>query len=118
MAAEIKLGRPKKTIEDLDDLHENWSEEIVELYSEGGSDVEVKALLYFWMGSFSNDLWYRWIEEESRFSETIKIGKVLSEAWWTGKGRTELENKELSYTGWYMNMKNKFGWADKQEIKS
>lgn len=104
--------RPK---EDLTSLPENWYNSILNLYKEGASDVEVKALIYEWRGSFSNDLWDRWIKEEAQFSETIKTGKIISEAWWSKNGRTNLENKDFSFTGWYMNMKNRFGWADRTD---
>ena len=110
-----KGGRPLKTIASLPD---NWYIDILELYSEGASDIEIKALLYQWTGSFSNDLWDRWMKEEPQFSETIKQGKVLSETWWSKSGRKNLQNKDFNYTGWYMNMKNRFGWTDKQETKS
>ena len=109
-----EVGRPK---EDLSSLPDEWYNDVLSLYKEGASDIEIKALIYEWKGSFSNDLWQRWIDEEVQFSETIKMGKVLSEAWWSKKGRIELDNKEFSYTGWYMNMKNRFGWKDKQEIE-
>jgi hypothetical protein len=105
----MSAGRPKATF----DLPENWYNDLLDLYSEGASDVEVKALIYQWRGSFSNDLWDRWMEEEVQFSETIKIGKLLSEAWWNKAGRKNLSNKDFSYTGWYMNMKNRFGWMDR-----
>ena len=108
----MNKGRPKDT---LDCLPDNWYKEILNLYKEGASDVEVKALIYQWKGSFSNDLWDRWIKEEPQFSETIKAGKFLSQAWWVKKGRKNLENKEFSFTGWYMNMKNRFKWTDRQE---
>ena len=105
-------GRPKAIF----DLPENWYNEVLSLYKEGASDVEIKALIYQWRGSFSNDLWERWLKEEEQFSETIKMGKLISEAWWSKSGRKNLENRDFSYTGWYMNMKNRFGWTDKQAV--
>lgn len=107
-----KVGRPK---EDLSSLPENWHEEVLELYSEGAADVEIKALIYQWRNNFSNNLWDRWMEEEQEFWETIKKGRMLSESWWNKSGRKNLKEKDFSYTGWYMNMKNRFGWRDKQE---
>ena len=106
------MGRPKASISELP---EGWDKQVLNLYSEGASDVEVKALIYGWRDSFSNDLWERWMREEHIFSETIKKGRTLSEAWWQRSGRINLKDKEFNYTGWYMNMKNRFGWADKQQ---
>jgi hypothetical protein len=108
----MKAGAPKKSL----DLPDGWYNEVLSMYKEGASDVEVKAYIYECRGSFSNDLWNRWILEEEEFSETIKIGKILSEAWWSKTGRKNLDNKDFSFTGWYMNMKNRFGWADNQNI--
>jgi len=107
-----KVGRPKESLESLPD---NWHEEVLELYSEGAADVEIKALIYEWRGTFSCDLWNRWMKEDEEFSITIKKGRMLSESWWNKSGRKNLKSKEFSYTGWYMNMKNRFGWRDKQE---
>jgi hypothetical protein len=114
MSEKKKVGRPKRMVSSLWD---GWQDDILILYSQGASDVEVKALIWNKTGSFSNDLWDRWIKENKEFSETIKNGKLLAQAWWSNKGRTNLGNKEFSFTGWYMNMKNRYGWADKQETK-
>ena len=110
-----KKGRPK--VEVSSSLWDGWYKDVLELYLNGASDVEVKALIYEKKGTFSNDLWERWLKEEVQFSETIKVGKILSEAWWANKGRTNLESKDFNFTGWYMNMKNRFGWSDKSEQK-
>jgi len=107
-------GRQKETI---NTLPEGWYNQVLDLYKEGGSDVEVKALIYEMRGSFSNDLWDRWLIEEAVFSETIKIGRMLEAAWWQRNGRKGLVNPNFNYTGWYMNMKNRFGWKDKQETQ-
>lgn len=106
-----KAGRPKSQL----DLPEGWKETLLELYAQGGSNVEAQALIIDWRGSCSNDLWARWLKEEPEFSETIKKGKVLCEAWWVKNGRSNLTNKEFNYTGFYMQMKNRFGWRDKIE---
>ncbi|KAF0128029.1 MAG: hypothetical protein FD155_3463 [Bacteroidetes bacterium] len=103
-------------LKDLGKLPDDWKEAIVTLYSQGGSDKEVKALIHSWRGTFSNDLWDRWLKDEAEFSETIKRGRILSEAWWEKQGRSNLENREFNATLWYMNMKNRFGWADSQKI--
>ena len=105
-------GRPPYT---LNDLWDNWYNDILELYSQGASDVEIRVLIYEKTNKnikCSYDLWERWLNEEPEFSETIKMGKQISEAWWTKTGRVNLESERFSYTGWYMNMKNRFGWAD------
>ena len=105
--------RPKAQL----DLPEGWYNIVLEEYRAGASDVEIKAWIYEQRKTFSNDLWDRWLKEEDEFSETIKTGRILSEAWWSKKGRKSLENKDFSYTGWYMNMKNRFGWRDRHEVE-
>jgi hypothetical protein len=86
-------------------------------FSEGASIVEVCAEI-----NISRETFYDWIDPESPrykedFSYTVKKGIEQSEAWWQRKGRKGLNDPSLSYTGWYMNMKNRFGWADKQESR-
>lgn len=105
-------GRPQTPF----DLPTGWQLKVLELYTEGASDVEIKVLIRTIRGSISNDLWDRWLQDEPEFSETISMGKMLSEAWWQRKGRTSLENVKFNYHGWYMNMKNRFGWRDKNEL--
>lgn len=70
----MKKGRPKAT---TGNLPEGWYNEILSLYQKGASDVEIKSLIYDWRGSFSNDLWDRWLAESVEFCQTIKKGREL-----------------------------------------
>ena len=105
-----KGGRPKI---ELTDLREDWKEHILKESSEGASIVELSVDL-----DICRETFYALSEREPEFSDTVKKCKQLSEAWWKRKGRTNLDSKTFSYVGWYMNMKNRFGWADKQETKT
>lgn len=112
------VGRPK---EGLESLPKAWKKKMLSMYENGASDVEVQAWIWKKRGSFSNDLWYRWMKEEPDFSETVNLGHKLCESWWQNMGRTNLTQEQdgpkFNSTLWYMNMKNRFGWADKQETQ-
>jgi len=103
------VGRPKKT---LDDLPDGWKDKMLELSAEGASAVELRVEA---LDCISQELWERLIEEEPEFSLTVKRCKERCHNWWIKNGRTNLENKDFSYTGWYMNMKNRFQWTDRQD---
>jgi len=100
------MGRPTKYKPEM-------CETVIELMKEGASQQEVLAAL-----DISNDTFYRWKSENQEFSETIKRGIQLSQAWWERKGRISLDDRQFNSSLWYMNMKNRFKWADKQEVKN
>lgn len=112
--------KPLQTLEQSKTKHfpEDWYNEILYEYKKGASDVEIKAMISGWRGKFSNNLWERWMKDEDEFKELIKMGKLFSHAWWLKNGRTNLKDKDFNYTGWYMNMKNRFGWKDKHDHTS
>ena len=114
MPEKNKVGRPKEPFKPWP----GWEKDILGLYAEGAGDIEIRGLIAKKMegrDSCTWDLWDRWLKEEQIFSETVKKGRGLCEIWWQNTGRTNLKDKNFSYVGWYMNMKNRFGWRDKQE---
>jgi len=85
----------------------------VAIMASGASIVELSATL-----GVHRDTLNQWTRPDTDyykpiFSDTIKLGVALSHGWWERRGRQRLDDKEFSYTGWYMNMKNRFGWQDK-----
>ena len=102
------VGRPKITTRDF---KPNWKEKLISMGKMGCSDVEMRCEL-----GISDDTWYRMMKEDEVFSGTVKEARGFCRAWWEAHGRKQLENKDFSPTLWYMNMKNRFGWADKRGI--
>jgi 5-methylcytosine-specific restriction endonuclease McrA len=103
---EIAVGRPTKYDPAID------LPLIIKGMSEGCSIAEVCTII-----GISRDTLYKWKDKYPLFSDTIKRGEELSEAWWLANGRTNLENRDFNATLYYMNMKNRHGWSDKQETK-
>lgn len=100
----MPAGRP--------DHYKEWmGDKLIELMKEGASRTEVAAEL----GLADRMTIIEYGNKYPEFLSAIKKGELLSQAWWEKEGRKALRDKEFSYTGWYMNMKNRFGWADKQE---
>lgn len=88
---------------------------VIELMRQGASLVEVAAELDIHRDTLNE--WKRKGGEhyKEEFAKAVDRGTQLSQAWWEKQGRVNLENREFYYTGWYMNMKNRFGWRDKTE---
>lgn len=106
----MPAGRPKVK---LTDLPPNWKQDMIDLSLEGGSNVE---LMIDCLGGISNDLWSRLIKDEPEFSETVSICKQNQKRWWNKQGRKMAVDNQGNATVWVFNMKNRFGWRDKQEI--
>jgi hypothetical protein len=107
-------GRPKENCE----LTDEQLGDILGMMDEGCSPAEIKRYILKARGSFSNDLFDRWIAEDEVFSVTYAHGWILYEAWWDAEGRKNLKNKDFNYNGWYNQMKNRFreNWSDRKDI--
>lgn len=97
------VGRPT-------DYKPEYCSIVINLLKEGASIEEIALEL-----DCNPDSIYEWMNVHEEFSDAIKKGRAYSKGWWLREGRTNLQNKEFSPTLWYMNMKNRFGWSDKNE---
>ena len=106
---QVTIGRPTK-------YEPSMCARVIELGKQGLSKVQIAADL-----GISKDTFCSWVNEIPAFSDAVKTSMTFSEEWWSKQamnGLWEVEGKpKLNATLWYMNMKNRFGWADKQEHK-
>lgn len=104
-----KVGRPRTTIEDLPD---NWKEIMMDCGQEGGSAVEIRALL-----GIGKSAWNTLIEDSEQFRATNSSSKTLCQVWWERNGRRLAVDGGGNASIWIFNMKNRFGWVDKKETE-
>lgn len=104
-----KGGRPKKEVSSFPIA---WKEEIEALGKVGASKAEILAYL-----RIDDETLVAMVKRDHMFSAIIKQFLIDSEAWWVKHGRTKLDEKGFNAVLWYMNMKNRFGWKDKQEFE-
>lgn len=91
----------------------DWARELINLYSEGYSDAEVAAEMKITVREY-----YKQIEDNPVFAKLVEFGRTLSLAWWEGQARKNLTNKQFNTPLWVFNMKNKYGWTERTEVKS
>lgn len=92
------------------DYREEICEEAFELCRQGAS---IEELGYELRQGYTT--LYEWMDRHPKFAEAIKKGREQSKGWWLKKGRENIGNKEFNSGLWFMNMKNRWGWADKRE---
>ena len=100
----MSAGRPTK-------YKEEYCDSLIDHFKQGGSINEFCLEL-----DIAKETFYNWCKVHPEFMDSKKKGEALSEGWWMKMGRSNLKDKEFNYTGWYMNMKNRFGWADRQQV--
>lgn len=92
-------------------LPAKWVQTVAGNYAQGASDEEVAAALKISMTQFK-----RYYAADPSFTVAVDDGRGVAKAWWLAQGRENLHNKQFNYTGWFQNMKNRYGWADKSEV--
>ena len=61
---------------------------------------------------------YNWCEKHEELLDAKKKGVDFAQGWWMKQGRESLRDKEFNATLFYMNMKNRFNWTDRQSTDS
>lgn len=102
------VGRPRTTV---DDLPEGWKQSIMDCGQEGGSAVEMRCLL-----GIGESAWGTLLEDSEEFRRTVKSAQDLCKVWWERTGRGMATGADGNATVWIFNMKNRFGWRDRQEL--
>ena len=85
---------------------------MLQVFAEGGSDANAKvALAVPPSRAMCNYTWDALIEREPDFSEAVKEGHILAEAWWTEQGKRGLftpEGIKFKAISFIFNMTNRF----------
>lgn len=103
------MGRPSK-------YNIEMCKTLLLLMAEGASITEVAAEI-----NVSRDTIYDWTNPESPrfkkdFSDSFIRGMTLAQAWWERTGRKNLDNNKFNGNLWALHMKNRYGWADRQQV--
>lgn len=106
MATISKRGRPTK-------FKEEYCEMLVDHMSQGLSFETFGAVV----GIYKEAL-YNWVYKNENFANAKREGSLKSQLFWEKIGIDGTMGKINNFsTGtWIFNMKNRFGWSDKQDV--
>lgn len=102
----MPAGRPTK-------YKKEYCQVLIDQMREGASIEEVAGEI-----CVETKTLYNWAEKHPEFLQAKRKGEALSRQWWMKQGRIALRDKEFNSSLWYMNMKNRHGWRDKQDVTS
>jgi hypothetical protein len=102
------VGRPLIT---LDDLPKGWDKKLITMGKEGKFDVHVRTYL-----NITNDTFYRLLDDEPKFLETVNRMRELSQEWWVNlpiESFSKGDSKNMNSQLYSLIMRNRFqGWND------
>lgn len=106
----MPAGRPPYTLEVLP---ENWREILRTLGDEGKSKAHACVAL-----GISFDTYLRFERDYPEFLEAERDRLIRTEVWWqdTGQAMAAGQIEKGNATAWVFNMKNRFGWHDRQHL--
>lgn len=77
-------------------------------YALGAADVEIAKILEMTESQF-----YDTEQDNAAFATFVQKGRTLAKAFWYELSRKNVKNKEFNTPLYVINMKNRYGWADK-----
>lgn len=86
-----------------------YCEQLIEHFSRGKSFDAFAGVL-----RVNPDTIYEWAKKHKEFSEAKKIGQGISRNFWEDMGIDGVEIPGFNTALWIFNMKNRFGWRDRQ----
>jgi hypothetical protein len=94
-------------------LPEGWQQMARDAAQEGAGTLKISALL-----GITRDRWQTLHKDYEEFRQVMDECKMLSQIWWEEHGQRMAtgECDKGSAAVWIFNMKNRYGWRDKQEI--
>lgn len=109
----MALGRPSK-------YKPEYCQMLVDHMASGLSFESFAAVI-----DVNRDTLWEWLKVHEDFSDSQKVASDKCRLFWEKLGINEIMNvseyqggsKSLNSTVWIFNMKNRFGWRDKQEIE-
>lgn len=111
-----KRGRPKDSTapwrKGETRYHPSICEKVINLMKKGYSEAVIAAHLGVTVITYN-----KW-KDKGEFRMAIEEGKVHSQLWWETQGIKAVQGQIKGFNSavWIFNMKNRFGWRDKQEI--
>lgn len=95
---------------------ENWKQILLDLGKEGKSQVFMAKAL-----GISRSTLFKMKEEDEEFSDALDEALAEAQMWFENIGREGIfmggKDNPFQANLWALHMKNRFGWAEKQEVQ-